>query len=160
MLLEVWLLSLPILFPISRVLFGRPFSWYFEWPSLLTLCMLDTWLLAVIIWAFFHALINDLSRVYRISSQIQSYITTDGQSASLSWCQRLIWVLGPDLYCCQTVEDLLIWGALSDERTGLPFKIVAGPRQRSHSWARVPRDSQIRDSYPISLINSPYIAWS
>jgi hypothetical protein len=34
-----------------------------------------------------------------------------------------------------------MWGALSDERTGLPFTIAAGPRQRSHSWVQVPRDS-------------------
>jgi hypothetical protein len=34
-----------------------------------------------------------------------------------------------------------MWGALSDERTGLPFTITGGPRQRSHSWVRVPRDS-------------------
>jgi hypothetical protein len=34
-----------------------------------------------------------------------------------------------------------MWGALSDERTGLPFTIAAGPRQRSHSWVRVPLDS-------------------
>jgi hypothetical protein len=27
---------------------------------------------------------------------------------------------------------------LSDERTGLPFTIAAGPRQRSYSWVRVP----------------------
>jgi hypothetical protein len=26
-----------------------------------------------------------------------------------------------------------MWEALSDERTGLPFRIAAGPRQRSHS---------------------------
>jgi hypothetical protein len=45
-----------------------------------------------------------------------------------------------------------MWSALSDERTGLPFTIAAGPRQRSHSRIRVPgaRDhillSQIRDS--------------
>jgi hypothetical protein len=26
-----------------------------------------------------------------LSSQSQSYITTDGQTASLSWCQALIW---------------------------------------------------------------------
>jgi hypothetical protein len=32
-------------------------------------------------------------------------------------------------------------GALSDERRGLPFTIAAGPRQRSRSWVRVPRDS-------------------
>jgi hypothetical protein len=41
----------------------------------------------------------------------------------------------------KTVASLLIWGALSDERTGLPFTIAAGPRQRSHSWVRFPRDS-------------------
>jgi hypothetical protein len=34
-----------------------------------------------------------------------------------------------------------MWGALSDERTGLSFTVAAGPRQRSHSGARVPRDS-------------------
>jgi hypothetical protein len=32
----------------------------------------------------------------------------------------------------------LIWGALSDERTGLLFTIAAGPRQRSHFRVRVP----------------------
>jgi hypothetical protein len=36
---------------------------------------------------------------------------------------------------------LLMWGALSDERMGLPFTTAAGSRQRSHSWVRVPRDS-------------------
>jgi hypothetical protein len=34
-----------------------------------------------------------------------------------------------------------MWGALSDERTSLPFTIAAGPRQHSHSWVRVSRDS-------------------
>jgi hypothetical protein len=32
---------------------------------------------------------------------------------------------------CQTVAGMLMWGALSDERTGLPFKITAGSRHRS-----------------------------
>jgi hypothetical protein len=41
----------------------------------------------------------------------------------------------------QTVAGLLIWEALCDERTGLSFTITAGPRQRSHSWLRVPRNS-------------------
>jgi hypothetical protein len=35
----------------------------------------------------------------------------------------------------------LMWGAVSDERTGLPFTIAAGPRQRSHSWVLVLWDS-------------------
>jgi hypothetical protein len=34
-----------------------------------------------------------------------------------------------------------MWGALSGERTGLPFIIAAGPRQRILSWVRVQRDS-------------------
>jgi hypothetical protein len=41
----------------------------------------------------------------------------------------------------KTVAGLLIWGALSDERSSLSFTLAAGPRQRSHSWVRVPRDS-------------------
>jgi hypothetical protein len=73
--------------------------------------------------------------------QSVSYVTTDGQPASLSWCQAPIWGLRPDFYYCQTAAGLLMWGALSDERRGLPFTITAGPRQRSHSWVWVPRDS-------------------
>jgi hypothetical protein len=33
----------------------------------------------------------------------QSYVTTDGQSASLSWNKAPIWGLRPDFYYCQTV---------------------------------------------------------
>jgi hypothetical protein len=40
------------------------------------------------------------------------------------------------------VAGLLIWGALSDERTGPSFTIAAGPRKRSHSRVRVPWDSR------------------
>jgi hypothetical protein len=44
-----------------------------------------------------------------------------------------------------------MWGALSDERTGLSFTIATGPRQRRYSRVRVPwvlrkiLSSQIRD---------------
>jgi hypothetical protein len=75
-------------------------------------------------------------------SQSQSYVTTDGPSASLSLNKAPIWGLRPDFYYCQTVAGFLMWGVLSDERTGLPFTIAAGPRQCSHSWVRVARDSQ------------------
>jgi hypothetical protein len=34
-----------------------------------------------------------------------------------------------------------MWGAHSDERTGLLFTIAADPRQRSHPRVRVPWDS-------------------
>jgi hypothetical protein len=56
--------------------------------------------------------------------------STDGQSGSLSWNKAPIWGLRPDCYYCQTVAGLLMWGALSDERTGLSFTIDAGARQR------------------------------
>jgi hypothetical protein len=45
-------------------------------------------------------------------------------------------------YYCRTVTGLLTWDAMSDERMGLSFRIAAGPRQRSDSRVRVPRDSQ------------------
>jgi hypothetical protein len=68
----------------------------------------------------------------------ESYVTTDGQPASLSWNKAFIWGLRPDLYYCLTVAGLLIWGTLSDERPGLSFTILAGPRQLSHFLVRVP----------------------
>jgi hypothetical protein len=74
-------------------------------------------------------------------SQNQSYITTDSQSASLSWCQAPIRGIRPDFYYYQRVAGVLMWSALSDERTGLPFIISAGPRQRNHSWVWFPRSS-------------------
>jgi hypothetical protein len=65
----------------------------------------------------------------------QSYVTTDGQSASLSWC--LAPHLGPK------TRFLLLSDSCGfvDVRTGLSFTIAAGPRQRSHSRVWVPRDS-------------------
>jgi hypothetical protein len=69
----------------------------------------------------------------RVAFKVQSYVTTDGQSASVSWNKAPIWGLRPDFYYCLTVAGLLVWSADSDERTGLSFTIAAGFRQRSHS---------------------------
>jgi hypothetical protein len=44
-------------------------------------------------------------------------------------------------YYCQIVTGLLMYGALSDERTGLSFTIAVGLSQRRHSRVRVPRNS-------------------
>jgi hypothetical protein len=74
-------------------------------------------------------------------SQSQSHVTTDGQSASLSWNNAPIWDLQPDFYYCQTVAGLLMWGALSDERTGLSFTVAPGPCQCRHFRVRLPWDS-------------------
>jgi hypothetical protein len=75
------------------------------------------------------------------SSRSQSYVTTDCQSSSLSWCQAPIWGPGPDFVTSRQIEGLLIWGAFSETRLGLLFTITAGPRQRSYSRVRVPRGS-------------------
>jgi hypothetical protein len=56
-----------------------------------------------------------------LSSQSQSHVTTDGQSASLSWNKAFVWVLRPDFYYCQKVAGVLMWGAFLDEMTGLSF---------------------------------------
>jgi hypothetical protein len=85
------------------------------------------------------AWLTDLFLIGLLESE--SYITTDGQSASLSWNKAPIWGLRPDFYYCQTVAGFLIWGTVSDERTNLSFTIAAGPRQRSHSQVRVLWDS-------------------
>jgi hypothetical protein len=72
------------------------------------------------------------------SYESESYVTTDGQPASLSWNKAPFWGLRPDLYYCLTVAGLLIWGDLSLERPGLSFTIPAGSRQRSQFLVRVP----------------------
>jgi hypothetical protein len=74
-------------------------------------------------------------------SQSQSYVTTDCQSASLSWCQEPIWGTSQNFYNCQTVVVLLMRGSLSGERIYMWFKIAAGPRQRIYFLAKVPQDS-------------------
>jgi hypothetical protein len=79
-----------------------------------------------------------VSRILILSPSLESYVTTDGQPASLSWNKAPIWGLRPDLYYCLTDTGLLIWGAISDERTDLSFTIAAGSRQRSHFRVRVP----------------------
>jgi hypothetical protein len=67
---------------------------------------------------------------------------TDGRSVS----QSVSLGVGPHLglmtryYFYLTITVLLLWGALSDERTGLTFVYAAGPCQRSLSQVRVPWD--------------------
>jgi hypothetical protein len=72
-------------------------------------------------------------------SESESYVTTDGQPASLSWNKAPIWVLG---------------GALSDERSGLSFVCAAGPCQRSFSRVRVPWD--LRPYFTVSDLRLPF----
>jgi hypothetical protein len=63
------------------------------------------------------------------------------QSASPSWNKAPIWGLRPDFYYCQRVAGLLMWGALSDERTGLNLSLshIASDGQSVYlSWCRAP----------------------
>jgi hypothetical protein len=39
------------------------------------------------------------------------------------------------------LQVLLMWDALSDERTGMSFTIAPGPRQRGHLRVLIPWDS-------------------
>jgi hypothetical protein len=73
---------------------------------------------------------------------VESCVTTDGQSVSLSWNKAPIWGLRSDFNYCQTVAGLLMWGALSEEKTDLSLTTATDPRQRSHSRVRVPWDSR------------------
>jgi hypothetical protein len=43
------------------------------------------------------------------------------------WCQAPVWGPRPDFCNCQTVACLLMWGAHSDEKTGLSSTITVGP---------------------------------
>jgi hypothetical protein len=84
-----------------------------------------------------HPLIRE-----QCQESVSVILRTDGQSVSPSWNKPSIWDLRSDFYFCQTVTGLLMWGALSDKRTGLSITIAASPRQRSHSSVRVPWDSR------------------
>jgi hypothetical protein len=87
-----------------------------------------------------HAIVGG-SMIRMFCFQSQSHVTTDGQSPSLTWCQTHVLGPIPDFCYSKTVAGLLMWGVICDERMGLSFTIAAGPRQRSHSRDRVPRDS-------------------
>jgi hypothetical protein len=55
---------------------------------------------------------------------------------------------------CVTVTVLFLWGALSDERSGLPFVCAAGPCQRSLSRVRVPWD--LKPYFTVSDLRLPF----
>jgi hypothetical protein len=64
-------------------------------------------------------------------SQSQNYVTTDGQSASLSWNKAPFWGLRPDIYYCLTVAGLMMWGSLSDEKPSLSFARITVSSSKS-----------------------------
>jgi hypothetical protein len=94
-----------------------------------------------------------LGELLCLTAEPEPYVTTDGQSARLSWNKAPIWGLWPDFYYHQTVAGLLIWGALSDESIGLSFTTAAGARQR-HIFL-----SQIRDFPYRHLLQLAGLRW-
>jgi hypothetical protein len=72
-------------------------------------------------------------------SESESYVT-------MSWNKAPIWGLQPDFYYCQTVAGLLMWGALSEERTGLSplllafaSAVILGSESRGIQMGEIPR---------------------
>jgi hypothetical protein len=99
-------------------------------------------------------------------SKSQSYVTTDCQSASLSWNKAPIWSLRPDLYYCQTVADLLMWGALSLTRgrvCRLQLLLALASADILESESRGARDhillSEIRDFPFCRLVRLAGLRW-
>jgi hypothetical protein len=88
--------------------------------------------------------------------QSQSHITTDSLSASLSWYQAPTWdprPIFPILDFLLPVSGLLMWGALSDEKSGLYFSVFAGHSQCSLSQILVPWDSWAQ--FIVSIFETP-----
>jgi hypothetical protein len=59
-------------------------------------------------------------------SQSQFYVTTDGQSVSISWNKAPILGLWQIFITVKQLRGFFMWDALSVERTGLSFTIAAG----------------------------------
>jgi hypothetical protein len=78
---------------------------------------------------------------------------TVGQSVNKPWCRAPSGAHGQILITLWQF-DLVLWGALSDERTGLFFVYAAGPCQRILSWVRVPWDS--RPYFTVSDLRLPF----
>jgi hypothetical protein len=112
---------------------------------------------SVVRWLALHSwTLNSLTNELRLNeSQSQSYVTTDGQPASLSWYKAPIWGLRPDLYYSyDNYGVFFLWGALSDERTGLTFLYASGPCQRNLSLVRAPWVS--RPYFTVSHLRLPF----
>jgi hypothetical protein len=96
------------------------------------------WSLSILICLLLSTLLVCLLLIWTQVKSSESYVKTDGQSVSLSWCQVPIWDLRPDFFPPPLVAGLLMWGALSDERTGLSFTMYPYP------WKRVYRSAKFR----------------
>jgi hypothetical protein len=97
-----------------------------------------------------------LTTINPLMTESESYVTTDSQSASLSWNKAPIWGLRPDINYCLTITVLFLWGVLSDERTGLSFAYANGPRPCSPSWVWSPLVT--RPYFTVSDLRLPFLS--
>jgi hypothetical protein len=86
------------------------------------------------------------------SVQSQSHIATEGQSVSLG-VEPHLGLMNRYLLLFDSYRPVL-WGALSDERTGPSFVYAAGPCQSSLSRVRVPWYS--RPYFTVSDLRLPF----
>jgi hypothetical protein len=92
--------------------------------------------------------VSDIGRRYQQSAwwstriSGQSHIATDGHSVSKSWYRAPSGVYEQISVTVWQLRSCFLWGALSDQRTGLSFVHAAGPCQRSLSRVRFSWDSR------------------
>jgi hypothetical protein len=75
-----------------------------------------------------------------MNSRIEVESHCDWRSVSQSVSKS--WYRAPDIYYYLTITASFLWGALSDERTGLSFVYAADPCKSNLSRIRVPWDSR------------------
>jgi hypothetical protein len=90
--------------------------------------------------------------------QSQSYFTTDGQPASLSWNKAPIWGLRPDLYYLCDSYGLVLVGRPLWREVGSVLCLCCWPCQRSRSRVGVPWD--LRPYFTVSDLRLPFFVAS
>jgi hypothetical protein len=90
-------------------------------------------------------------RTYKVKV---SHIVADGQSASKSWRRAPSGAQDQIFITVWQLRSSFLWGALSDERTGLSFVYAAGPCHCSLSQVRVPWYS--RPYFTVSDLRLPF----
>jgi hypothetical protein len=98
------------------------------------------------------------SHSHLLPYQVQSYVTTDGQPASLSWNKAPIWGLRSDLDYCLTVAGLSMFIAVE---TWLPSRCLAmGAWFRLHNCGSQASCQQyINENFGLTANNNKQFMW-
>jgi hypothetical protein len=92
--------------------------------------------------------------IYIYIYEFESYVTTDGQPASLSWSKAPIWGLRPDLYYLCDSYGLVLVGRPLWRDVESVFLCAAGPCQRSLYQVRV--SWGLRPYFTVSDLRIPF----